>query len=86
MDIYSFKSPYAIPASLKLPYNTAIPIARIANEKKPGTIFNMVGAQVDVLYKAPLVTAAVDTCVAIGPIRTTPIKIAMKPLINLAII
>jgi hypothetical protein len=67
-------------------YKPATTVPRIINEKNPGTIFNTEAPQEDAFAKALPVAAAVLTSVEIGPIRLTPIKTAMKIVINIAII
>jgi hypothetical protein len=58
----------------------------IPKAKNPGTILSTVAPHEDALYNAPFVAAAVLTCVEIGPTSETPIRMATKPPIKLAII
>lgn len=75
-----------MPASFKFPYRTAIPIAKIATANNPGTSFKTVEPQEDSIVRLAVVKVAVFTVSEIGPIKATPIRIAINPLINLAII
>lgn len=75
-----------MPACLNTVYSPATTTPRIINEKNPGTIFNTDAPHEDAFANALLVAEAVLTSVEIGPIRLTPIKTAIKIVINTAII
>lgn len=78
--------PYSTPACCRLEYVTARPIPKIPNAKNPGTRFKTVAPQLEALYNAEPDTAAVLTCVEIGPIKDTPTRIDTNPPTSVAII
>lgn len=59
---------------------------RIINEKNPGTILKTDAPQLETVANEDELLLELLTSVDIGPIRLTPIKTAIKIVINIAII